>query len=196
MAETRRIIGLTGGIATGKSTVTNYLQEHYRLVVLDADVLAREAVQPRSPISDQIFQHFGAGIQTSAGTLDRAKLAEIIFNQPAERQLLEAQIHPYVRQRFEVALAQNRDRLLVFSIPLLFEAQMTDLVTEIWVVSCPLAMQIKRLQQRNQLSREQAIARIESQMPLADKIALADRVIVNAGALDELYQQVDSAIAV
>ena len=196
MAETRRIIGLTGGIATGKSTVTDYLQAHYPLFVLDADILAREAVQPRSPISNQIFQHFGTAIQTPAGTLDRVKLAQIIFNQPAERQWLEAQIHPYVRQHFEIALAQKRDRILVFSIPLLFEAQMTELVTEIWVVSCPLAMQISRLQQRNQLSREQAIARIESQMPLADKIALADRVIENQGTLEELYLQVNRAIAI
>jgi dephospho-CoA kinase len=196
MAETRRIIGLTGGIATGKSTVTNYLQEHYSISVLDADILAREAVQPRSPMSNQIFQHFGTGIQTPTGNLDRAKLAEIIFNQPSERRWLEAEIHPFVRQRFEMSLEQNCDRILVFSIPLLFEAQMTDLVTEIWVVSCPLEMQINRLRQRNHLSLEQAIARIESQMPLAEKTALADRVIENDGALEKLYRQVDSAIAV
>lgn len=195
MVITRRVIGLTGGIASGKSTVTDYLREVYHISILDADRLAREAVQPRSPISDRIFRHFGGRIQSPAGNLDRAKLAEIIFNQPDERRWLEAQIHPFVRQGFEQRLKQNGDRILVFAIPLLFEAQMTDLVTEIWVVSCPMEMQISRLQQRNQLSRTQAIARIESQAPLAEKIALANRVIDNQGSLETLYRQVDQAIA-
>jgi dephospho-CoA kinase len=195
MAPTRRIIGLTGGIATGKSTVTDYLHDIHQICVLDADRYAREAVHPPSSILNQIFQHFGKAVQTASGTLDRGQLAEIIFGDPAQRQWLEAQIHPFVRHCFEIALEQNRDRMVVLSIPLLFEAQMTDLVTEIWVVTCPLAMQINRLRQRNQLSQAQTIARIQSQAPLSEKIALADRIIDNNGTLAQLYQQVDRAIA-
>jgi len=195
MAPTRRIIGLTGGIASGKSTVTDYLHDIHQISVLDADSYAREAVKPPYPILSQIFQHFGKAVQTASGALDRGQLAEIIFADPKQRQWLEAQIHPFVRHCFEIALEQNRDRLVVLSIPLLFEAQMTDLVTEIWVVTCPLEIQINRLRVRNQLSQAQAIARIQSQAPLSDKIARANCIIDNHGTLAHLYQQVDRAIA-
>ncbi|NEP52321.1 MAG: dephospho-CoA kinase, partial [Moorea sp. SIO3C2] len=96
----KRIIGLTGGIATGKTTVSNYLADTYRLPILDADIYAREAVQPDSPILKQIYQRYGLQVQHSDGTLNRKRLGEIIFSNPAERQWLEEQIHPYVRDRF------------------------------------------------------------------------------------------------
>jgi dephospho-CoA kinase len=190
----RRIIGLTGGIACGKSTVSNYLENTYKIPVLDADVYAREAVQKGSPILEKIFQRYGTKVKSQDNYLDRQQLGEIIFNNPEEKFWLESQIHPYVRECFNQNLAQLDDPVVVFSIPLLFEAQLTHLVTEIWVVSCSFEQQIQRLVTRNNLTREQAIARINNQMPLAEKIALADIVLDNSGSLENLYTQIDRAI--
>jgi dephospho-CoA kinase len=191
-----RIIGLTGGIACGKSTVSNYLENTYKIPVLDADIYAREAVQKDSPILERIFQRYGTKVKTQANFLDRQQLGEIIFNHPEEKLWLESQIHPYVRDCFSQHLKQLESPIVVFSIPLLFEAKLTHLVTEIWVVACSFEQQIQRLISRNNLTREKAIARINNQMPLAEKIALADLVLDNSGSLDDLYTQIDRAILI
>jgi dephospho-CoA kinase len=192
----KRIIGLTGGIACGKSTVSNYLEDTYKIPVLDADIYAREAVQTGSPILERIFQHYGTKIKTKDNSLDRQKLGEIIFNNPEEKLWLESQIHPYVRDCFNDNLGQLDASVVVFSIPLLLEAKLTYLVTEIWVVFCSFEQQIQRLITRNNFTKEQAIARINNQMPLAEKIALADIVLDNSGNLEDLYTQIDQAILV
>ncbi|NEO61201.1 MAG: dephospho-CoA kinase [Moorea sp. SIO4G2] len=208
----KRIIGLTGGIATGKTTVSNYLADTYRLPILDADIYAREAVQPDSPILKQIYQRYGLQVQHSDGTLNRKRLGEIIFSNPAERQWLEQQIHPYVRDRFQSELDTFLDAIasggnpqdraaslvaptVILVIPLLFEAKMTDLVTEIWVVSCSPEQQLRRIQKRDRISKEQAQARINSQLPLQQKIALADLVLDNSSTKEALIQQVSTALA-
>lgn len=190
-----RIIGLTGGIATGKTTVSDYLAARYGLPVLDADQLARSAVEPGSPLLPAIAQRFGAEVIGADGLLDRPRLGEIVFQQPAERQWLEAQIHPIVRAQLLAGIAahQGRSNSIALAIPLLFEAQMTDLVTEIWVVSCEPTQQLHRLMARNHLTVDQAQARINSQWPLAQKMARADVVLHNQGTLLELFQQVDHA---
>jgi dephospho-CoA kinase len=191
----RRIIGLTGGIASGKSTVSNYLENIYKIPVLDADIYAREAVEKGSAILERIFQRYGRKVKTEDNSLNRQQLGEIIFNNPEEKIWLESQIHPYVRECFKRHLEQLEAPIVVFSVPLLLEAKLTHLVTEIWVVSCGLEQQIERLMTRNNLSREQAIARINNQMPLAEKIALADIVLDNSGDLEALYTQIDRAIS-
>ena len=189
--QARRLIGLTGGIATGKTTVSNYLAQQYNLPVLDADLYAREAVDKGSKILKTILQRYGTRLQLPDGNLNRAALGDIVFNNSAEKQWLEMQIHPVVRDRFTRELSQIDTRTVVLSIPLLFEANLTSLVTETWVVSCDRALQIERLQQRNNLTVTQAKARIDSQMPLQQKIALADLVLVNDGSLSQLYTQID-----
>ena len=189
-----RLIGLTGGIGTGKTTVSNYLAEKYGLPVLDADVYAREAVANDSPILEAIFTRYGDKIILPDQRLDRQALGEIIFNDSTEKKWLESQIHPYVSDRFNQELSQSKSNIIILAIPLLFEAQLTDLVTEIWVVSCDLSWQISRLQQRNGLTRQQAQARIASQLPLAEKVAAADFVLDNNADLTHLYLQVDAAI--
>lgn len=186
-----RLIGLTGGIATGKSTVSRYLQEHYQLPILDADIYAREAVKPDSPILKAIYRRFGKSLQLPDGSLNRRALGEIIFVSETEKAWLEAQIHPYVRQKFSTNIAQTKASVLVLVIPLLWEAKMSDLVTEIWVVACSQAEQISRLQQRDGLNRQQAIARLQSQLPLVSKIAQADQVLYNNSSIAALYAQVD-----
>jgi dephospho-CoA kinase len=189
-----RIIGLTGGIGMGKTTISNYLAQKH-LPILDADLYAREVVQPASPVFAKIIDRYTPKILLPDGTLDRPQLGEIIFNQLSERTWLEQQIHPYVRQ----ILSQERDRLIqkfetiVLVIPLLFEAEMIDLVTEIWVVSCPPNQQIDRLIQRG-LTREQAQVRIDSQMAIAEKCERAHVILDNSSTLENLLKQVDSAL--
>jgi len=192
----QRKIGVTGGIGTGKTTVSNYLASTYHLPILDADIYAREAVKPGSEILNLIAEHFGMNILLPDKTLDRRRLGEIVFNNFNERQWLEAQIHPYVHQCLLVelqALDVKKYPTVVLTIPLLFEANMTDLVTEIWVVNCSETEQIKRLMERDRLTFAQAQARMNSQMPLAEKIAHADVVLDNSSTLEALLKQVDSA---
>ncbi|MDC0832481.1 Dephospho-CoA kinase [Geitlerinema sp. FC II] len=186
----RRVIGLTGGIATGKSTVAVFLQETYGFAVLDADVYAREAVMPGSEVLQAIARRYGSEVLQADGTLDRARLGAIVFGNPRERQWLEGRIHPFVRQRF-VAEIERREETVVLVVPLLFEANMTDLATEIWVVACSPEEQLARLRQRNGYSEEEARSRIEAQLPLAYKCQQADLVLDNSGDRRVWQQQID-----
>ena len=191
----KRIIGLTGGIATGKTTVANYLAKTYNLPILDADIYARDAVAIGSPILDAIAQKYGSQILLADNSLNRQKLGEIIFNQPEERLYIEGLIHPYVRDRFLDKINNLSAETLVLVVPLLFEAGITNLVTEIWVVYCHRQQQLTRLMQRNHLSIEQAEARINSQMPLEEKVARADVVLDNNLGVENLYIQIDRAFS-
>ncbi len=190
----KRTIGLTGGIATGKTTVANYLADAYNLPIFDADIYAREAVAVNSPLLQQIAKRYGEKILLADGNLDRQNLSEIIFNNQQERLWIDNLIHPYVSDRLSVEAKNISAKTLVLVVPLLFEAGMTDLVSEIWVVSCSKKQQLQRLMQRNQLSPEQAQARISSQMPLTEKTKKADIVLNNNSNIDELLKQVDVAI--
>jgi dephospho-CoA kinase len=187
-----RLIGITGGIGTGKSTVTNYLQTRYHLPIWDADIYARSAVAIGSPILAAISKRYTADILQPDGSLDRRRLGEIIFNDLHERQWLEAQIHPYVRNCFEIAISQLApDGIAVLAIPLLFEAKMTALTTEIWVVSCARAIQLNRVMTRDRIDETAAAIRIDSQMSLADKSALADVNLDNSTNKVDLERQID-----
>lgn len=192
----QRIIGLTGGVGMGKSTISNYLTSQYHLPVLDADIYARQAVEVGSPILQQIGQRYGENILQTDGSLDRRRLGDIVFQQPDERRWLEQQIHPYVRDlMLQDAQDLTEQPAIVMSIPLLFEANLTHLVTEIWVVMCDRNQQIQRLTERDQLSQKQAISRIQSQMPIEEKMALADVVLDNRTNVDDLLKQIDAAIS-
>ncbi len=188
----KRMIGLTGGIASGKSSVSSYLHNTYDLPILDADIYAREAVKDNSPILAAIFSRYGEAVQLAGSQLNRTALAEIIFNDKQEKQWLESQIHPYVKERFIATIKRLSNPIIVLVIPLLFEANMVDLVTEIWVVSCSPDEQSRRLLARNGLTKEQAIARINNQLPIEKKIAAADVVLDNSSTLPALYQQIDN----
>ncbi|QKQ75687.1 dephospho-CoA kinase [Nostoc sp. TCL240-02] len=191
---TKRIIGLTGGIATGKTTVTNYLASAYNLPILDADIYAREAVSIGSPILSAIAGRYGEQILLADGSLNRQKLGEIIFNCQDERNWINNLIHPDVRDRFLKAIAQSSLQTLVLVVPLLFEAGMTDFVTEIWVVCCSQEQQLQRLIQRNHLNREQAQVRINSQLAIEEKVARADIILDNSSTLERLLKQIDAAL--
>lgn len=190
-----RLIGITGGIGTGKSTVTNYLQTRYNLPIWDADIYARSAVAVGSPILQSIIHRYGANILQPDGTLDRRRLGSIVFNDVDELRWLEAQIHPYVRSCFEINinnLAPNSTAVL--AIPLLFETGMTDLVTEIWVVSCDPTTQLNRIVARDRISEAEARTRIASQMSLTDKIAQADVNLDNSTNIADLERQIDDRL--
>lgn len=190
----KRVIGLTGGIGTGKTTVSNYISDSYKLPVLDADVLARDAVKSGSSVLNKIIDRY-PDILSPDGTLNRSKLGEIVFANPEERRWLEGMIHPVVRDRFLAAVHQfPLENTLIFVIPLLFESQMTDLVTEIWVVRCSKEQQLDRVMQRSSLSLEQAQARINAQISLEVKCEKADVVLDNSLTLDLLLRQVDAAL--
>ena len=197
----QRIIGLTGGIGMGKTTVSEYLAVVHQLPVLDADVYAKEAVAPKSPILAEIADRYGSGILLPDGTLDRSRLGDIIFSSPPERLWLEQHIHPYVRDRLTEAVhtppLQDAQQYptIVMVIPLLFEARMTDLVTETWVIRCPPERQLERLMQRDHLTLEQAQARINSQMAIQKKAARADVVLDNSSTVEQLLKQVEIGLA-
>ncbi len=198
-----RLIGLTGGIATGKTAISNYLANTYKFPILDADIYAREAVHPSSPILNSIVERYGASILLSDGNLNRPELGNIIFCNPTERQWLEQQIHPYVRHRLVETtqsyitphFVSTNTLTLVLVVPLLFEANMTDLCTEIWVVYCPPSVQVQRLMERDGLSCDRANARIQTQLPLDQKCQKADVVFDNSSTLQSLLSQVDAKLS-
>jgi len=187
-------IGLTGGIASGKSTVSRLLKERGAIIV-DADQISREIVKPGSPVLDKIVEHFGADILHEDGTLNRKKLGSIIFADEQKRLQLNAIMHPKIREVMLERIAQYEkeypDRLIVADIPLLYESNLQHMFTEVMVVYVPLDVQIERLMRRDGLTEEQALERIRAQMPLADKRRLADVVIDNSGDLASTVRQVD-----
>jgi dephospho-CoA kinase len=190
----RRLIGITGGIATGKTTVSRYLFDTYHLPILDADLYAREAVNPNSPILNEIFNRYGSRVKLPDGSLNRKQLGEIIFHDLEEKRWLESQIHPYVRNCFQRELQRLKANTIVLVIPLLFEAHMTDLVTEIWLVYCSVDEQMRRLIERDKLTQDQAIARLQSQLPIEKKVAMADVVLDNSSTRENLFRQIDKAL--
>lgn len=186
------VIGLTGGIASGKSTVSNMLKE-MAITVIDADVEARLAVEKGEPAYQKIIAEFGHEILLTNEEIDRVKLGSIIFHNADKRQLLNGIVHPEVRKRMndQVEAARVRgEQVIVLDIPLLFESKLTHMVEKTILVYVDRDIQLKRLMERNALSLEDAEARIKSQMPLSDKVALADAVINNNGSIDETKKQV------
>jgi dephospho-CoA kinase len=191
------VIGLTGGIASGKSTVSNMLKE-MNITVIDADVEARLAVIKGEPAYKKIIAEFGDGILLENGEIDRQKLGAIIFHQADKRKRLNEITHPEVRRRMleQVETAKrNNEEVVVLDIPLLFESKLTAMVEKTILVYVDSDIQLQRLVARNKLSIADAQARINSQMPLSEKIKLADGVIQNNGSLDETKQQLLQILA-
>ena len=197
--KSQRRIGLTGGIATGKSSVGHYLAEQHALAVLNADLYAREALAPGSAATKAVLQRYGKAVaaesQNNATSLDRSALGQIVFNDAAERHWLEQLVHPIVRQRFDAELARLAETTpVVLMIPLLFEAKLTDLCSEVWLVDCNSAQQCQRLMDRNELSHQDSERRIAAQWPMSQKRDLADLVIDNSGSPGSWKQYVDQAL--
>ena len=192
----QRRIGLTSGIASGKSTVGALLLAH-GWPLLDADQFAHEALTPGSPTSAAVLAHFGRDIQAAGepARVNRAALGRIVFSDARERQWLEQLIHPLVRQRFDQCLSRlNEAPVVVLMVPLLFEANLTAMCSEIWLVDCEEQHQIQRLMRRSNLTEQEAKQRLQAQWPLAKKRQRADHIINNRGSKIDLSRQVESII--
>ncbi|WP_142827649.1 dephospho-CoA kinase [Planococcus soli] len=187
------IIGLTGSIASGKSTVSGMLK-NLGYPIVDADLVARLVVEPGSDTLSQIVQAFGPEVIQEDGTMDRAKVGAIIFNDPASRKILNDIIHPAIRQEM---LRQREEfitqgfKTIIMDIPLLFESRLQHLVDKILVVSVTEENQFDRLVERNGFTEQEARARISSQLPMSVKEDGADAVIYNNGTLDETKKQLN-----
>jgi len=186
------LVGLTGGIGSGKSTVARLLEDR-GAVVFDADLLAREAVEPGTPGHTAVIERFGADVLAPGGELDREALASIVFADPSARRDLEQIVHPEVRRLFAEGSEAYRDtdRVVVFSAPLLVETGMHTAFEILVVVSATVATQIERLMRQRGMSEASIRARIDAQAPLEDKAAVADFLVDNEGTLDELESQVE-----
>jgi dephospho-CoA kinase len=185
-------VGLTGGIGSGKSEVARLLREH-GAVVIDSDQLAREVVEHGTEGFDRVVAEFGQVVVDESGDLDRARLASIVFADASARERLNAIVHPLVRQAAETAMRDAPDdAVVVQDVPLLVEAGLVDEFDVVVVVAASPEAQRKRLVGSRRMSEEDARARIAAQAPLAEKVAVADFLIVNEGSLGELRERVDS----
>jgi dephospho-CoA kinase len=196
-----RIIGLTGGIAAGKSTVSGRWAEH-GAVVVDADRLARDAVAPGSPGLEQVAERFGPSVIAADGTLDRPALGAVVFSDPAARKDLEAITHPEVwrlaQAAFDAAERADPDAVVVYDVPLLAEARGSRPLRfdAVVVVDAPAAMRIERLVQYRGMSRQEAEGRVGAQASDADRLALADHVVDATGTLEDTVRSADQVWAV
>lgn len=185
------IIGLTGSIASGKSTVAN-MMKNLQLPIVDADQVARDVVKPNSPTLQKIVATFGDEALHRDGTMNREYVGQLIFHEPAKRQQLNDIIHPAIRQemlRQRDEYVTNGNQHVVMDIPLLFESQLQHFVDKILVVSIKEDVQLSRLMERNQLSKEDALARMRSQLPMSVKEKGAHGVIYNNGDEETTLKQ-------
>jgi len=191
-----KIIGLTGGIASGKSTVSNMLKEK-GFTVIDADIAAREVVNVGEEAYQKIVQEFGEEILQEDLSINRGKLGEIVFHQEEKRLLLNSIVHPAVRKymndKKDEALSEGK-KTVILDIPLLFESKLTHMVEKTILVFVEEDTQLIRLMERNHFSERDAKARIAAQMPLKDKKSLADAVIDNNGSIHETEEQLNRLI--
>ena len=186
------IVGLTGGVASGKTTVSEVLREE-GATLIDADQIGRELVQPQTPAWQEVVRAFGNEILDRDGSIHRQKLASLIFSNPRQRSLLNRILHPRIKEEIGRRLKGIRETdpqaIVVIDSPLLIETGRHRDMDKVIVVVCTEAQQIERLKRRNQLSEEQARAMLSSQMSLEEKTTVADYVIGNEGSLEETRQK-------
>ncbi len=187
------VVGLTGGIASGKSTVARMFAEEGAYII-DLDELSRLVVEPHKPAWRDIVRHFGDEILTEERTLDRDRLGSVVFSDPAKRRKLEGIVHPRILEaygkRLQRILEKNEQAIVIADVPLLMEVEMEGSFDKVIVVYIPPESQMKRIVQRNGLSQEEARNRLKSQMPIEEKARRGDFVIDNSGTLEETGRQV------
>lgn len=189
--HSKLIIGLTGGIGSGKTAVSD-LFASLGIQVVDADVLARQALELGSPLLVKVFNHFGEGLKLEDGSLDRAKLREIVFNSSADKAWLENLVHPWVKQASSKALAKATSPYVLLSSPLLIESGQLKLTNRLLVVDVPESIQIERTSARDANSPDLVKKIIAQQISRKDRLSQADDLIDNAGDLNNLEKQVNS----
>lgn len=187
----KKVIGVTGGIASGKSTISTMIKE-LGFTVVDADLAARAVVEPGEPAYNEVVATFGKEILHEDGSINRGLLGKIIFHDKEKRLQLNEIVHPairaYTQRQKEEAFARG-EHVVFMDVPLLFEGKLTNTVDVSLLVYVDDETQLQRLMERNGLSKEEALARIHSQMPLTEKRALADEIINNNGTIEESRRQ-------
>ena len=181
----QRRIGLTGGIASGKTTITNYIRKHKNIPILDADNLSRELIKPNTYGYNKILDYFGNKIIDNKNNLERAinrkLLREIIFKHSESKEWIEKLLHPLIKEKMiEECSKYKNNETIVLVIPLLFEAKFEDICTEIWLVKCPKELQKKRLIKRDKISEKEAYESINLQLSFEEKRKFSDIILDNS----------------
>ncbi|MDE1462802.1 dephospho-CoA kinase [Spartinivicinus poritis] len=184
-------VGITGGIGSGKTSATDYLANIKQITIVDADIIARQVVEPGSSALSTIEEHFGNQVLLEDGSLNRPYLRQLIFNSPIEKTWLEKLLHPLIRQQIIAALERATSAYAVLVSPLLFETDQHLLVDRTLLIDVPETVQITRACQRDKMSKEQAQRILATQMPREEKQQRADDIINNQGSIQHLYAQLD-----
>ncbi|MBK7299409.1 MAG: dephospho-CoA kinase [Moraxellaceae bacterium] len=185
------IVGLTGGIGSGKTAASDYLALSYGIEVVDADIVAREIVMQGQPALLAIAQHFGQKVLLADGQLNRAVLREIVFNNPQERKILESITHPAIRERILHKLTASLSVYTLLVSPLLFESGQSKFAQRNLVIDCDASLQQRRASQRDNVSLQQIQQIMAAQLSREERLQRADDVVVNTGNLANLHQQLD-----
>ena len=188
-----KIVGLTGGISSGKSTVSSYLKQ-LKIPVIDADEVARKVVEPNSQGAIEIRKAFGSDVFEEDGSLNRQKLGALIFSNAENRQKLDDLLQPLIKIMILEEIEEYRQKgetMIVLDLPLLFEKQYEELCEEIIVVYVPKELQLERLMRRNQYTKQEALSRIDSQLSIEEKRKRATVLLDNQGTIQQLYHQVE-----
>ena len=183
------IIGLTGGIGSGKTAVSDSF-EALGITIVDADLASRVVVEKGKPSLNSIEERFGNEILTPEGELDRAKLREIIFNSDSEKQWLESLLHPAIANQIQEELSSSKSPYTILVSPLLFETNQKEFCSKVLVVDVPVETQVSRTLERDGVSKEQVNSIINSQIDREKRLELADEVILNNGSLGDLQEAV------
>ena len=187
-----KLIGLTGGIGSGKSTIARRLAEH-GAVVIDADHVAREVIEPGQPALEAIFTALGQDLRLPDGSLNRSELGSIVFTDKSKLEILNSIVHPAVKARTMTLFAQApQDAVVVYDVPLLVEASVDYPFEEIIVASAPESIRVERLMEHRGMTESEAVSRIESQAPEEDRLKIANHVIDTSGDISHTYSQVDA----
>lgn len=184
------IIGLTGGIGSGKTTVSNYFKEK-GITIVDADVIAREVVEPGSPGLKAIVEYFGEAVTDEQGSLNRALLRERVFNNNHEKEWLNNLLHPMIREEMQKQCREASSSYVILSVPLLIENKLNTMVDRVLVVDCSEELQLHRAAGRDEVSREQIKRIMQSQCSREERLAFANEIIDNEQDLAIVSSQVD-----
>ena len=198
LKNNQRRIGLTGGIASGKSTITDYVRKHKKIPILDADTLSRELIKPNTLGYKKILDYFGNQIidkYSSDKAINRKLLKNIIFEGEKDRKWIQKLLHPLIKEKMIEACNQYKnDKIILLVVPLLFEAKFEDICTEIWLVKCTKELQIKRLVKRDKISEKKALKIINLQLNFEEKVKSSDFILDNSDDKNQWVRKINDLI--
>ena len=198
LKNNQRRIGLTGGIASGKSTITDYVRTHKKIPILDADNLSRELIKPNTLGYKKILDYFGNQIidkYSSEKEINRKLLKNIIFEDEEDRKWIQKLLHPLIKEKMIEACNQYKnDKIILLVVPLLFEAKFEDICTEIWLVKCTKELQMKRLVKRDKISEKKALKIINLQLNFEEKVKSSDFILDNSDDKNQWVRKINDLI--